>query len=287
MSAVSWQLLKWLGPAVAALGAALAGLLLWDERARRQAAARAQGRAPRRGPWSAELRAWAEEGAARRLPPGWQAALGRWLASQGREQGGAAALAVRSAGLGLLGLSLGLAAGLGAYAPLGALLGALPALRLRDQAQLRRRQLARALPEALDLLSACVQAGLGLDPALQRVAGQLPPGPLRDELRRCLDELRLGRPRREAFAALEARAGVAELGGMLRAILRSEARGVPLAPVLLGLSRQLRRLRSLRVQKQAAEAPVKMLLPLMGFILPVVFLVLFGPIILKLTDPGL
>jgi tight adherence protein C len=85
---------------------------------------------------------------------------------------------------------------------------------------------------------------------------------------------------------LEARAGVRELGSVLRALLRSEARGVPLAPVLQAQSEQLRRLRSLAVQKRAAEAPIRMLLPLIGFILPVVFLVVFGPVFLKLAESG-
>jgi tight adherence protein C len=176
--------------------------------------------------------------------------------------------------------------GAGLWAPLFAGVGILPWLKQRDAAAQRRRQIQRALPEALDLLTACVQAGLGLDPALQRVGSSLPDGPLRQELARTLEALRLGQPRREAFRGLEARCGVRELGAVLRSILRSEARGVPLAPVLAAQAAQLRRLRSLAVQKAAAQAPIKMLLPLMGFILPVVFLVIFGPILLRLSESG-
>jgi tight adherence protein C len=278
------QLIRWAGVLLAAFAAAQAGLWLWDQRLRRQAARRAQGLRPQRRAWPLELKAWAEE--ALRLPAPLQKPAAAWLSAQGAEPAQAPALALQSGLLGFGALALGLAAGLGPLALALPLLGALPWLRVYERRRIRQSALAKSLPEALDLLAAAVQAGLGLDLALQRVAAQIPAGPLRSEWQRCLDELRLGRARREAFLALEARAGLPELGGMLRAILRSEARGVPLAPVLLGLARQLRRLRSLRVQKQAAEAPVKMLLPLMGFILPVVFLILFGPILLKLSDMG-
>lgn len=271
----------------AAVSAALAARMLWDARQRRHAAARVAGSVglPSRS-WGQDLGAWAREAWARRLPSRAQQAARQWLEAQGLPGDAADQLWFQGVLIALGGFLAGLALGVGLWALAFSALGVLPWLRARDAAAQRRRRLSRSLPEALDLLSACVQAGLGLDPALQRLGQALPAGPLREELLRCLDELRLGRPRREAFVALEKRAGLRELGLVLRAILRSESRGVPLAPVLAAQSAQMRRLRSLAVQKAAAQAPVKMLLPLMGFILPVIFLVIFGPILLKLSELG-
>jgi tight adherence protein C len=287
MSAVLEAVLRWGALACAALSAALLGRWLWDHAQRRQAAARAQGAAALGGRTGLqELQVWSLEAWQRRLPPWLLSRLQGALQAQGHDPALAAVLSLRAVLLGLGAAALAWALGAGALSWLFLILGALPWLRLRDAAAMRRRSLLASLPEALDLLSACVQAGLGLDPALQRVSANLPAGPLRQELQRTLDELRLGRPRREAFLSLEARAAVRELGMVLRAVLRSEARGVPLAPVLLAQAQQMRRLRSLAVQKSAAQAPVKMLLPLMGFILPVVFLVVFGPILLRLSELG-
>jgi tight adherence protein C len=287
----AWVLLRWLSLASAACAGGLLALALWSQR-QRQAAA---------------LRAWAEPGQVfsapgwkdgwkdlaaqwvlrleRALPAALRAKLSAWLAAQPDAPGPGAWL-VQSLAWGLAGALCG-ALLQGSDAALGlALLGLLPTLRLREAAQRRLRELRRALPDALDLLTACVQAGLGLDQALQRVARQLPKGPLRLEWERCLQQLRAGAPRREALLELEARCGLPEFGPVLRAILRSEARGVSLAPVLLAQSAQMRRLRALRLQEKAAQAPVKMLFPLMVFFLPVVFLVVFGPILLKLSETG-
>jgi tight adherence protein C len=285
VSALAVQLLGLAALACAALSAGLLARALWDARLRRVAAARAAGDlGAARGRW--DLGRWAKELIARRTPPIFSDGAQAWLKAQGRPVELAPGLIAQSLGLALLGLGLGSLLGAGLLSPAFALAGVLPWLKQRDAGALRRRQIARSLPEALDLLTACVQAGLGLDPALQRVGAALPEGPFREELRLTLEALRLGQPRREAFLALEARCGVPELGAVLRALLRSESRGIPLAPMLAGQSAQLRRLRSLAVQKAAAQAPVKMLLPLMGFILPVVFLVLFGPILLKLGELG-
>jgi tight adherence protein C len=287
----AWVLLRWLSLLAAASAGALAALALWSQRQRQMAAQRAwaepglsfsppgwkDGWKDLAGFWSRRL-----EGA---LPPALRARLGAWLAAQPNAPSPGAWL-MTSLLWGLAG-ALGGAVLQGSGAALGlGLLALLPTLRLREAAQARLRELRRALPDALDLLTACVQAGLGLDQALQRVARQMPQGPLRLEWERCLQQLRAGAPRREALLELEARCGLPEFGPVLRAILRSEARGVSLAPVLQAQSAQMRRLRALRLQEKAAQAPVKMLFPLMVFFLPVVFLVVFGPILLKLSETG-
>ena len=291
MSALGLVLLRWLAMACAASAAALLGSWLWDLRLRRRAATRALAADPvaagPRGwkPWLDDLGALVGEALEHRLPPRWRDRLQAWLLGHSAAPSAADFLR-RSAAWSLAGLLLGLLSGSPELACLLLGLGVLPAVRLKDAAARRVQAVRRALPDALDLLTACVQAGLGLDQALQQVAGRLPQGPLRHEWERTLALLRTGLPRREAFAGLETRSGVEEFGPVLRAILRSEARGVPLAPVLQAQARQMRRLRSLRVQKQAAQAPIKMLFPLMVFILPVVFLVVFGPIVLRLSELG-
>lgn len=194
--------------------------------------------------------------------------------------------ALQGLGLGLLALLLLALLDLGPYALLGLGFGLLPVIKLRDAELKRQLELRRSLPDALDLLCTCVQAGLGLDQALERCGQQLPDGPLREEWLRMLAQTRSGATRRQAFQDWEARCQTEDLGPVLRSILRSEQRGVPLSPALQAAAEQLRRLRSLRIQEQAAKAPVKMLLPLMLFFLPAVFLILFGPILMKLTEIG-
>jgi tight adherence protein C len=287
----AWVLLRWLGLGAAGLAGGLAGSLLWSQRQRQMAAQRAwaepgQAFSPLswKDGWKDLAHAWTRR-LERSLPAGLQARLAAWLSAQP----GAPAPGPWLAQSLLWGCGGALCGALlqGSEAALGlALLALLPTLRLREAAQRRLRELRRALPDALDLLTACVQAGLGLDQALQRVARQLPLGPLRMEWERSLQQLRAGAPRREALLELEARCGLPEFGPVLRAILRSEARGVSLAPVLQAQSAQMRRLRALRLQEKAAQAPVKMLFPLMVFFLPVVFLVVFGPILLKLSESG-
>jgi Flp pilus assembly protein TadB len=273
---------------MAACGLAAWQLAQWavSLRQRRLAQARALGLLDAgRRPALKELGQALAEGLQSRLPSAWLSHLDGRL-RHFPETGGAGGLLLRCLGLGLGGaLLLGLLLG-GAGAGLGALLGLLPYLRVADLEQRRRLRLRQDLPDALDLLTACVQAGLGLDQALSRCGAQLPVGPLRDEWLRTLDALRTGAGRRQAFMDWEARCGVEELGLVLRAILRGELRGVPLSPVLQAAAGQMRRLRTLRVQEQAAKAPVKMLLPLMLFFLPAVFLILFGPVFLKLSAMG-
>jgi tight adherence protein C len=287
----AWVLLRWLSLGSAAGAGALLALNLWGQRQRQMAAQRAwaePGQTFSPPGWKDGWKALADQWSLRlerSLPGGLRGRLTVWLAAQPNAPGPGAWL-VQSLLWGLAGLLCG-ALLQGGEAALGlGLLALLPTLRLREGAQARLRELRRSLPDALDLLTACVQAGLGLDQALQRVARQLPRGPLRLEWERCLQQLRAGAPRREALLELEARCGLPEFGPVLRAILRSEARGVSLAPVLQAQSAQMRRMRALRLQEKAAQAPVKMLFPLMVFFLPVVFLVVFGPILLKLSETG-
>jgi tight adherence protein C len=227
-------------------------------------------------------------GLERRLPKGLRESLARDIEKAGWEGWFPGRLALAQAGCFLAAwlLSWHLLE-LGVWSLLVALgFACLPLVALRDGAERKLAALRKALPDFLDMLTSCVEAGLSFDLSLGRVAQRLAEGPLRRELELCLSQMRMGQTRREALKALAARIGLDDLSSLVGALLQADQMGAPLGPALRAQSGQLRALRSLRVQKQAAQAPVKMLFPLMVFILPVVFLVLFGPLFIKWSSNG-
>ena len=155
---------------------------------------------------------------------------------------------------------------------------AAPPLWLRDRIQARRAAIARALPYDLDLLTLSVEAGLDFAAALSKVVDEGRPGPLSDELSMTLKELRLGRLREEALRDLAARVELPALTSFARALAQADRMGTPLSRVLRVLATQMREERTRLAEKLAGEAPVKLLLPLIGCIFPTLFLMLFGPI---------
>jgi len=177
--------------------------------------------------------------------------------------------ALAGVGLGLPWVAILLAAVGGAAAP---------PLWLRDRVRARRTAIARALPYDLDLLTLSVEAGLDFATALAKVVDEGRPGPLSDELSMALKELRLGRLREEALRDLAARVELPALTTFARALAQADRMGTPLASVLRVLSTQMREERTQLAEKLAGEAPVKLLLPLIGCIFPTLFLMLFGPI---------
>jgi tight adherence protein C len=166
-----------------------------------------------------------------------------------------------------------------ALAPAAAVAGAAyPLLWLRDRIKARRTSIARALPYDLDLLTLSVEAGLDFAAALEKVVVKGRPGPLADELSVTVRELRLGTRREEALRNLAGRVDMPALSTFAQALIQADRMGTPLAKVLRLLATQLRVERTQRAEKLAAEAPVKLLLPLIGCIFPTIFLMLFGPI---------
>jgi tight adherence protein C len=146
-----------------------------------------------------------------------------------------------------------------------------PLLWLRDKAKARAQAIVRALPYNLDLLTLSVEAGLDFAAAIGKVVEKGRKGPLADELSLLLRELKLGKTREEALRNLAARAGIASVSSLVSALVQADRMGTPLGKVL-------RVERTQRAEKLANEAPVKMLFPLVCFIFPTVFLMLFGPI---------
>jgi tight adherence protein C len=146
----------------------------------------------------------------------------------------------------------------------------------------RQRLILRKLPDSLDLLTISVRAGLGFDAALQRVVEKVP-GPLSLEFQRALAEIRVGRQRRDALKAIIPRTEVRALTNVISAILQAEQLGVPIARVLTIQSEQLRIERRQRAETAAAKAPIKMLFPLVGCILPALFVVILGPALILIA----
>ncbi|HWE23473.1 MAG TPA: type II secretion system F family protein [Myxococcales bacterium] len=164
-------------------------------------------------------------------------------------------------------------------APAAALLGAsYPLLWLRDRMRARGTDIARALPYDLDLLTLSVEAGLDFAGALEKVVAKGRSGPLADELSITVKELRLGTRREEALRNLAARVAMPALTSFAHALVQADRMGTPLGKVLRVIATQLRVERTQRAEKLASEAPVKLLLPLIGCIFPTIFLMLFGPI---------
>ncbi|HEV3233060.1 MAG TPA: type II secretion system F family protein [Candidatus Dormibacteraeota bacterium] len=155
----------------------------------------------------------------------------------------------------------------------------LPDLWLRQKVGQRQKEIRLALPNALDLLTISVEAGLGFDAALVRVTEKYKNG-LSEEFTQVLNEVRLGRPRLEALDDMGRRVGVEELHSFIQALIQSEQLGVGIAKVLRIQSEEMRRKRRQRAEEQAAQASLKMLFPMIIFIFPTIFIVLMGPAVL-------
>jgi tight adherence protein C len=194
----------------------------------------------------------------------------------------ATAFAVSFLLFGLLGGNLGLGLGLGVAGLLGGYI--IPEFWLGGRIKKRQKGIITTLPDALDLLTISVRAGLAFDAALGKVVEKMK-GPLVDEFRRALAEVRVGKSRREALRDIIPRTDVQPLTNFVGAIIQAEQLGVSISKVLQVQSEQLRIERRQRAEEMAAKAPIKMLFPLVGCIFPSLFVVILGPaIILIITN---
>jgi len=157
-----------------------------------------------------------------------------------------------------------------------------PRIWLNDQVKRRHLKISRALPYDLDLLTLSVEAGLDFTGALAKVVEKGKPGPLRDEFSLVLKQLKMGKSREESLKSMVHRIDLPAVTQFVSALIQADRMGTSLGKVLRIQSVQLRIDRTQRAEKLANEAPVKMLLPLIGCIFPTVFLVLFSPIIYAL-----
>ena len=167
------------------------------------------------------------------------------------------------------------------------ILGAcLPLIWLRDHAERREREVFRALPFLLDVLTLALEAGSNLGAALAIAVDRLHPGALRDEMGHVLQDLRAGRPRTEAFAALADRVRLPAIASLVAALQIAERQGASLGAVLRAQAQASRAARWLRAERQAMQAPVRMMLPLTVCIFPGTFAVLLFPVAMRLMQEG-
>lgn len=158
----------------------------------------------------------------------------------------------------------------------------LPTSRLKTETELRQVAILRMLPTTLDLLTTCVEAGLSLQAAMQKVVELTKPHPIREELSRTLQEIGLGRPRNEALRDLGKRVGLKELNSVAIAMVQAEAMGTSIAKTLRTQSETLREARWQKAQEMAQKATLKLLFPTVVFIFPCIFIIIFGPLAIGL-----
>jgi tight adherence protein C len=169
-------------------------------------------------------------------------------------------------------------------APFAAILGYyVPEWVLRSRSSKRQGQIQRALPDALDLMSITVEAGLGFDAALDRVSREMG-GPLGEEIHRVVQEMRLGKGRGEALRDLGERTTVQELKSFVLAMVQAEIFGISVAKVLHSQAEQLRIKRRQRAEEQAQKLPVKIVFPLILCVFPFLMIVLLGPAAIQVYE---
>ena len=195
--------------------------------------------------------------------------------------------------------------GVGVFAGLGFLLGRLGGLKniqvlvivllmvfvgwylpewiLRSKSGARQKAMQRALPDALDLLSITVEAGLGFDAAVARVARQAG-GPLGEELHRVLQEMQIGKSRSDALRDMADRTSIPELKSFVLAMVQADIFGISVAKVLQVQAKEMRLKRRQRAEEQAQKVPVKIVFPLILCIFPSLFIVLLGPAVITIYE---
>ncbi|HEY6276050.1 MAG TPA: type II secretion system F family protein [Streptosporangiaceae bacterium] len=231
-----------------------------------------------------EVPSWLRSLALRLSPAGFASTLQRRLDLAGNPGGWAPDRILAAKGLGLLAL-----AGLGALygfrsvglfilcTGVGGVVGFfLPDLLLYNAGVKRRERIRGALPHALDMLTVCVEAGLGFDSALAQVARNTE-GPLAAEFARALQEMQIGASRAQALRAMAIRTPVAELRSFVSAVIQANELGIAITKVLREQSTEMRLRRRQRAEEKAQKVPVKVLFPLIFCLFPALFVILLGP----------
>lgn len=152
----------------------------------------------------------------------------------------------------------------------------LPEILLYNTATKRNEVIALALPDTLDQMTIAVEAGLGFESAMAQ-AGRNGTGPLAEELVRTLQDIEMGRTRRDAYTALGERTNVEDLQRFTRAVVQADQHGIAVVEVLRTQAGEMRIKRRQRAEEKAMKIPVKVIFPLMLCILPVLFIVVMGP----------
>ncbi|MEM7828686.1 MAG: type II secretion system F family protein [Candidatus Aenigmatarchaeota archaeon] len=158
----------------------------------------------------------------------------------------------------------------------------LPIFLLKRNVQKRQSMILLDLPFHIDLLTICIDAGIDFAAALEKIIKNGKPGPLMDEFNITLRKIKMGTSRGDALMEMAERINLNELSSIISAIVHADKMGTGMSNVLRIQANNLRIKRFQKAEKLAAEAPVKMLLPLLLFIFPSVFIILLSPIILRI-----
>ena len=162
----------------------------------------------------------------------------------------------------------------------------IPGMILDSRVKARQKAIQKSLPDALDLLVVCVEAGMGLDAAIYRVCQEmsLKDPILSSELRLLTLELRAGKARREALKNLSARIGLEDVGSLVAMLIQTDMFGTSIAQTLRVYAESMRTKRFQLAEELAAKLPVKLLMPLIFFIFPTLFIVILGPAGIRIAE---
>jgi tight adherence protein C len=236
------------------------------------------------------LPAWLRSLALRLSPSGIAAKLQRRLDLAGNPGRWTPDRILAAKGLGLLALAM-LGALYGLHNPallilcaaIGGVIGFfLPDILLYNAGQKRQAKLQIALPDALDMLTVCVEAGLGFDAALAQVARNSD-GPLAAEFARALQEMQIGKSRSQALRGLADRTTVPEARAFVSALVQASDLGIPIARVLREQSKEMRVRRRQRAEAKAQQVPVKITFPLILCIFPALLVIILGPGVINIV----
>jgi len=163
----------------------------------------------------------------------------------------------------------------------------IPDLILRNKVAKRKLEVFRDLPYVIDLLNICVGAGLDFMVAVNHVIHQYRSCALLDELKTMVKEIQMGLSRRDALKNMAKRVNTPEINSFVRTLLQADRMGTPITVALKMHSEELRSIRFQRGEEMALKAPIKLLFPLLAFILPVVMIIVAGPILIQFMGGGI
>ena len=163
----------------------------------------------------------------------------------------------------------------------------LPSLILKNKIKVKKYSIERVLPETVDLLSLCVGAGLDFMSAVRWIVNKVKANPLIDELVIVLKEINVGKPRLEALRDMSKRLNIPDVTSFIRTLIQADRMGTPVEETFKIISEDSRMRRFNRGERTAMKAPIKMLIPLIFFILPVIMIIVAGPILVDFMTKGL
>ncbi|MDP4552825.1 type II secretion system F family protein [Alkalihalobacillus macyae] len=161
-----------------------------------------------------------------------------------------------------------------------------PLFYLAKKKTKRIKQIDKEMSDFFDMVSLLLEAGVGLEGAISNVCSRKP-GPLSEEFKQALDEMRRGKSRREAFHSLKQRVPSERFQGVMMSIIQADHLGIGMSKVIKNLTNRIREQRREAARELAMKAPVKMLIPMILFIFPPLFIVIIGPMVVKIIVDGL